>query len=95
MQNAADKIMPEKVGLCYQAELTMDEIKNNLEITSTCFELTFWGLVSYKYKTKHTTHIEAEEEARRILALVEKDNLRNGHPAMIYGPTSDCDSFIE
>jgi len=79
----------------YQGELTKDEINKILEITSASYELTFWGLVSYKYKQQHTTRKEAEEEAHRVLTLLEKDNFRYAHPAMIYGPTSDEDSFIE
>jgi len=92
--DAADKIMPEKDGRCYQDELTKDESNKILEITSASYQLTFWGLVSYKYKQKHTTRKEAEEEAHRVLTLLEKDNLRDAYPAMIYGPTSDDDSFI-
>jgi hypothetical protein len=89
IMDAADKVILEK------GELTKEEINKFLEITSASYKLTFWGLVSYKHKQRHTTRKEAEEEAHRVLTLLDEPNLRDAHPAMIYGPTADDDCFIE
>ena len=48
---------------------------------SGTFELSFWGLVSVKYRPRHKTIEAAKAEAERVLAKLPN---RGAHPAVIY-----------
>ena len=60
------------------------------------FELCFWGGWTDpweewpRYRRKNRTYEDAEDEAYRVLALL---NNRGAHPAIIYGPGCGADGI--